>query len=280
MTTDTQITRQRPKPNDNRQPITATQESILMCLYLFRFLSSNHIQALLGHKSKSRINEWLSELMAKGYVLGSYAQTMGEINKPAVYKLGLQGIRFLKTRSNIRGEVIARIYRDNLRSKDFVDRCLLVADMACAVNAAYTSRHHYRFETRAGLAHPECGTHFLTDASVSPDLVITSTTAKYLRSYLVQVLSATMPAYKIRSTIYSYVDFITSNYWCDNSDSDLRAVILICADYRQYTLASRYFRKALEQYDDPSDIRIRIRIRTEVQIAGAVRLLNSPINNF
>ena len=76
--------------------ITKKQQVILKLLYRFRFLNRIQIQALMRHKDPKTINLWLRDLRAKGYVEWIYSTHFAEKTKPAVYYLGLNGVRCLR----------------------------------------------------------------------------------------------------------------------------------------------------------------------------------------
>ncbi len=77
--------------------LTKKQQETLRLLYSFRFLNRIHIQALLRHKDPKTINLWLRDLRAKGYVEWIYSNHFAEKTKPAIYYLGLNGVRHLLT---------------------------------------------------------------------------------------------------------------------------------------------------------------------------------------
>ena len=61
--------------------ITNKQEEILWLLYTYRFLNRIQIQALMGHKGKRRIAEWLKDLRDKEYVHWIYSDHFLEKTK-------------------------------------------------------------------------------------------------------------------------------------------------------------------------------------------------------
>ncbi len=77
--------------------LTKKQQEILRLLYSFRFLNRIQIQAFLCHKDPKTINLWLRDLRAKGYVEWIYSTHFAEKTKPAIYYLGLNGVRHLRT---------------------------------------------------------------------------------------------------------------------------------------------------------------------------------------
>ena len=56
-----------------------------------------HIQKALNHKDKRRVQAWLKDLREKHYVEWIYSTDFIEKTKPAIYYLGINGIRYLKS---------------------------------------------------------------------------------------------------------------------------------------------------------------------------------------
>ena len=97
--------------------ITPSQAGILRLLYNYRFLSSNQIQAFLGHANKSKVKIWLKDLTDKGYVERRFSKALGENTKPAVYSCALGAIRHFTTTDYATDTVIKRLYQDRKRTK-------------------------------------------------------------------------------------------------------------------------------------------------------------------
>ena len=129
------------------QPITKRQEDILVLLYLYRFLDRTQIQQLLRHKSKSYIIALLADLRAKDYIQGIYYKNFGDNIKPAIYFVSLGGIRYLRARGDCAPSVIKRLYTDSQASEDFIERCVLRAEIALELAAADPSLGAFEFTT-------------------------------------------------------------------------------------------------------------------------------------
>jgi hypothetical protein len=148
--------------------LTKKQQEILKLLYRFRFLNRIQIQAFLGHKDPKTINLWLRDLRAKGYVEWIYSTHFAEKTKPAVYYLGLNGVRHLRTltrtNKNEEGativsayppEELRKRYKESTRSQTYIDRCILIAECCVALEQADAEDetkgkkvHHY-YQTEA-----------------------------------------------------------------------------------------------------------------------------------
>src|SRR5579872_6629933 len=108
--------------------LTTRQKEIILLLAKFRFLSRIQIQTLLSHKTPAQVNLWLKDLTEKGYTHKIYSASFPENTKPATYYLSLNGIRFLKENTEYPQEYLRRLYREGIRSKEFISKSLFIAD--------------------------------------------------------------------------------------------------------------------------------------------------------
>jgi len=84
--------------------ITPKQQEILQRLYRYRFLNRIQIQQMMGHRDYKTINLWLKDLTQKQYVERIYSTHFLEKTKPAIYYLGINGIRFLEATDGHQGQ--------------------------------------------------------------------------------------------------------------------------------------------------------------------------------
>ncbi len=95
--------------------ITPKQFQILLLLYRFRFLDRTHIQRLLNHKDRKRINAWLKDLTNKNIISRKYSQKLKENTKPAIYCLATKSRKLLLNHPDINEKILKRVYRDKTR---------------------------------------------------------------------------------------------------------------------------------------------------------------------
>lgn len=227
--------------------LTKKQQEILRLLYSFRFLNRIQIQAFLGHKDPKTINLWLRDLRAKGYVEWIYSTHFAEKTKPAVYYLGLNGVRYLRTLTRkskdddgqivespaYPPEELRKRYKEPTRSQTYIDRCALIADCALALERedaknkaasedsasntkSRTTRHYY--QTEAAYLLPRSYYHFVTDLGdepIHPHLIFCQDKLnkdgkeeKTLESYVLEIFDATLPRYRMKKRLSDYVQFL------------------------------------------------------------------------
>src|SRR3989344_4422935 len=100
--------------------ITPKQQEIPKLIYTFRFLNRLQIQKLLNHKYHKRIIDWLNDLVEKEYLENvPKANNFEDRTKLTVYRIGINGIRFLKIQEKYAEEIIRKLYKDKDRSDNF-----------------------------------------------------------------------------------------------------------------------------------------------------------------
>ncbi len=122
----------------NLPKLTIKKREILKLVYKHGFLNRIQIQALMHHKDYKTINVWLKDLRENHYVEWIYSTDFIGKTKPAIYYLGLNGIRYLKTLDAHAPEALRKRYRESSRSQTFIDRCLLLAD--CCITLEQKNR--------------------------------------------------------------------------------------------------------------------------------------------
>jgi hypothetical protein len=252
-------------------PITDRQQDILDLIYAYRFLTRPQIQALLGHKVKAKVNIWLSDLVSKGYLEALYSKSFPENTKPAIYYSSLGAIRYHKARDGARQIVIERLYRDYARTRDFIDRCLLIADIAIELRREEAPGLHFEFATASALANPVATGHFLLDSPISPDAVIVKRSSGRNTPVLVEVLPRNLPQIRLFSKINDYIDFCFSGDWSDSTTLPYPNIFLICTNYTQMRAVKRYTLRQLE--DEEDELAIQFLQASRVKKSGIGRHL-------
>ena len=250
--------------------ITPKQQEIPKLIYKFRSLNRLQIQRLLNHKDKRRINSWLKDLIEKEYLEkvpkdNSFEQR----TKLTIYRIGINGIRFLKTQDDCFPEIIRKLYKDKKRSDNFINQCILLAD-------SYISLQN-KTEVIMGsdLVNVDSPLHFLTD--LNPNLVYKEvkkhkkgTTERYC---LLEVFEATLPRYSIRKRIRTYLEFYYSNQWENNMDKHFPIIKFICPTKTDLIYAKRITKKLLEENQNPDDLSIQFATMDEIKKSGVIEAI-------
>lgn len=278
--------------------LTKKQQEILRLLYSFRFLNRIQIQALLKHKDPKTINLWLRDLRAKGYVEWIYSTHFAEKTKPAIYYLGLNGVRYLRklTRNSkdddgnvitspaYPSEELRKRYKEPTRSQVFIDRCVLIADCTLALkrsditNEAKGKKLRYYYQTEADYFLEHSYYHFVLDIDdelIHPHLIYCQDKLnedgkeeQTLESYLLEVFDPTLPRYRMKKRLGDYVKFLDEegSTWQDKTDTEqLPIVLFVCSRMSDLIYAKRRTRKLVADawyWEDEDTEKPRIRFTT------------------
>lgn len=265
--------------------LTPKQHTILILLYRYRFLNRIQIQRLMSHKDYKRINVWLADLRAKQYLEWIYSTDFLEKSKPAIYYLGLNGIRWLKqNHSHPAGEYHKR-YRESARSRGFIDQSLLVADCCLAIEAKASGQAgsgliDYHYVTQADYADPASRYYFLSDGdSIHPQLYYTKTIgvaagSRTTSSYLLEVFEATLPRYRVRHRLKRYIEYFEDGGWQDDTDTDQPnpVALFVCPTLPDLIYCKRATKSLLEEKEGESIV-MRFTTQQKLQAQGLMGLI-------
>lgn len=262
--------------------ITNKQKEILALLYKYRFLNRIQIQALLNHKDKKTINVWLRDLKDKQYVEWIYSTHFAEKTKPAVYYIGLNGVRWLKQQMYIddKGaerhryplEEVRKRYRESGRSQAYVDRCVLLAGYCTSLLAKERNNPDLRYTltTQTEYLDKKNEFNFLLDdnleSQLGPQLIITKR-EKHAKGdattiFLVEVFDTNLPRYRVSKRLTQYVRFLTEGEWEAERDDDLPVILLVCPRLSELIYAKRRTRRLRKDLLDDERKNVDIRFAT------------------
>jgi len=248
--------------------ITQKQQSILTLLYRFRFLSRIQIQKLLRHKYHKRIIDWLNNLTEKEYIGKIYSTKYGEINKPAIYYISINGIRYLKA-LGYPAEQLNRLYKEREKTESLVSKHILITDICLDLQSKNDIDIKYLSATNSDLADKNYKFNFL--AEMAPDLLFVKISESLpagrqgmKKYYLLEIFEPTMPQYSIRKKIKQYFDFYFSNTWEDNTQEPFPTLLLVCPTTPALISTKRFAKKMLGEYDE-IDLKIEITTKQEVK---------------
>lgn len=278
--------------------ITKKQQVILRLLYKFRFLSRIQIQALMGHKDPKTINLWLRDLRAKGYVEWIYSTHFAEKTKPAIYYLGLNGVRYLRKLTTIDEdgknpptyppEELRKRYKEPTRSQTYIDHCILIADCAIALeredaaNETKGKKLQYYYQTEADYLLERSYYHFVLDTDdelIHPNLIFCqdklnkdSKEEQTLESYTLEIFDPTLPRYRMKKRLGDYVKFLDDegDTWQEQTNTEKLPIILfVCPRMSDLIYAKRRTRKLIADawyWEDEDAEKPRVRFTTAEKI--------------
>jgi len=202
--------------------LTNKQQEIIRLLYRYRFLNRIQIQKLMGHKDYKTINLWLKDLREKQYVEWIYSTDFAEKTKPAIYYVGINGVRYLKTIEDYDKIEVRKRYRESSRSRTYIDHCLAVADFCVYLKDKTSIGVEYWYLTPSDFIKPDgrrIGVLTTTESGykMTPDLYFEK---QYLvdgrakkATYILEIFDSSLPRYMIKKKLRDYMENIEYADW-------------------------------------------------------------------
>jgi hypothetical protein len=220
------------------------------------------MQLAMNHADKRRILAWLKDLREKHYVEWIYIGTdFFEKTKPAIYYLGINGIRFLRSLDTYPIEEIRKRYKDNSRSQAFIERSMLVTSCYLALKdspRARTGEASYEWIPEAEYINADHDYRFLAEHEVlRPNLCIVRRDEKQeiVGNYLLEIFDPNLPRYRMRYRLKKYVNYIDDHEW--RADDSQPVILLVCPSVTELIYAKRATKKLIsDAYTDDDEFLI------------------------
>lgn len=227
----------------DRPKLTDQKFEILKLLYRFRFLTSTQLQKLLNNKTTRLTNYYLKTLNTLNYIGKHYTRTLGEGNQPAVYYLTTGSIRALEVNPNIQKAKLKYIYREKIRSKQFVSHALFMADYYLyLVTESVKTSHQLHFFTKTDLqAHPYI-IHPLPDAYFARVDTVGET-----KRYFVEVIDEGAPRFSLRKRVEQYNNYLESGKFEATTSHPFPTILFICPSVGSKVYLKKYLVKMFEE---------------------------------
>lgn len=231
----------------------------------------------MHHKDRRRIGAWLKDLREKEYIEWIYSTDFAEKTKPAVYYLGINGVRFLKTLDEYPLEEVRKRYREYTRQKDFIARSLLVVDSVINLEerSSNTDDLEYSFAVSSDYLDRNSDYHFLHE--LAPDLYYEkherSMDGLVTTSYLVTIFDVTLPRYMVKKRLKEYVTYLYEDDWRDDTDSHEFITHIVCPTKADLIYAKRRTRLLLEDIGRDEATHIRFSTTESVRSHGVTGVI-------
>ncbi len=204
--------------------LISKQLTILTYLYRFRFLTSLQLQKLLTDKTLRLTNYHLKILTSQNYINKHYSRTLGLANQPAVYFLAPRSIKVLENSEGITARGLKRIYREKIRSPQFIAHASYIADYYLfLLNDSIKTKQTLHFFTKSDLlVHPYI-IHPLPDAYFAR-----VDEKKETKRYFVEVIEEGAPRFAIRKRIEQYNNYIEEGKFEEATGHPFPTILFIC----------------------------------------------------
>jgi DNA-binding MarR family transcriptional regulator len=251
----------------NLPKITPQQQALLRQLYNYRYLERSQIQSLLGHTDKRRISAWLKDLREKHYIDWIYnPNDFIQKSRPAIYYLGLNGIRYLRTLNEYPANELRKRYKDATRQPDFIAKCVLVASCSTTLQAQNSDKLQYTCVTESDYLDPANDYHFLNE--LKPHLYFTKQEDGIITNYLLEIFNTTIPRYMVKKRLKDYLAFVTNGDWEQAMDTQPPFMRFVCPNTTELIYVKRRLRKSLE--DENIEVNAKIVLAEKIKEHGII----------
>ncbi len=233
----------------NLLPITNKQKEILILIYKFRFLTTNHLQIILNHKNPHRIQAWLKDLTDKKYIQRHYSRkTFSDGSKPAVYYLASQARHILKDQKDVSSKELDKVYKENKRSQKFISHCLSIVDIFLFFESQKKSNESLHFFTKGMLGE------FAHFPDPLPDAYFAVKTVQKVNRYFLDLFEEYTPSFVVRARIKNYLTYSESRRWYEHTNSSVPTILLVLPNERVKKHIYWYAKSLLQKTfnDDPA----------------------------
>lgn len=228
------------KQTTTQPKIKPRQIEILILLYRFRYLNRAHIQAILEHKSRSKILEWLNDLTEKKYIGCEFDKKIA--SSPSVYSLTPKSRSILKDNPIVKPRLLGHIWRDRTYSDEFHDHCLFLGDIYLSLisltDKIGAELHYYTKPDLHGMEHliiPTPDSYFAIEEK-------SGRTKRYFLE-----LFDDLPPRILRTRLNSYFKYYDSDEWQENTNKPFPEVIIVCPSERIRNHLNYYIQNKLEE---------------------------------
>lgn len=234
--------------DDVSHTLKPNQLAIINYLYRFRFLTSIQLQKLLTYKTLHLTNYHLKILTTQNYINKHYSRMLGLANQPAVYFLAPRSIKVLENTEGITARGLKRIYREKIRSPQFIAHASFIADYYLFLrNDSIKTKQRLYFFTKSDLqVHPYI-IHPLPDAYFARVDI-----KGHTKRYFVEVIEEESPRFALRKRVEQYNDYIEEGRFEEATNHPFPTILFICPTigiliYLKKHLARMYEETSLDQ---------------------------------
>lgn len=241
---------------------------IFAYLYRFRFLTRNHIQSLLNHKTFNRIIIWLNNLTDEKYIKRDYNPKTVTI--PAIYSLGVKGRKYIKENldkpifNNVKESLLDRVWRDRQLTPQFKNHCLFIADIYLSlIFLTQKTGTKLNFKTQTDLY----GMRYLIFPHPDIFFSIEETNGKK-KYFFLDIFDELPPRPELKKRIKQYFEYYANEYWQDHTKVVFPNIIFIAPEVRSKNYLQR---KIQEKLEGESDLNFFLSTWIEIKAKGLTR---------
>lgn len=269
--------------------ITIRQRELIVYVYKYRYLTHGQLKQFLKIKNTAALDRWLADLQTKQYIYGLEVPSFDQKSVGVIYCIGKNGLSFARNRyRTIAEQSIDPLLRmdinkrgmDSKRTNTFMRSCVLLADCVLAFlnTEARSVDATVTITSKADYICPDNPFNFLVDSIImsqlGPQYCIESVDKNRepttFKTYLLEVMSGTLPRYRIRARIDRYCRYLQEGSWEWEREGPQPIVLLICPNTEILKYARNRAKTKLKMLwpDERNRIHIKFATRTDITTSG------------
>ncbi len=267
--------------------ITKKQEEIIGLVWKFRFINRHQLQKHFKYKSPRRLNEWLKDLVEKGYLGRIYSHKLLENTKPAIYFLMNNAIIYCKhhmfrEEDVVEGRDVKKYYEDKHALPIFINHCISICTIYQQFMDLNSKEWDYYGSTRNEMWVDRLHNHRAVDYEGEriylPDLHVSkSTNIEYqdgdhyeMANYVVELFDSYIPQYALEGKARLYIELCTKNrnYYFSLDDSETLTIMLIFTNAKKMGKLKKYIEEKLYWEFKLHDLTFKLAMLNKVMEKG------------
>ena len=153
----------------------------------------------------------------------------------------------MKNSGNYDQKIINLFYHDNIRSQDFIDRCLLLGDIY--IDLLSPKSNKVKFEMSVANDYPN---HDLKEllGDLLPHAYLEQKRSGKPEPYFLEILG-NIPITRMRQRIKKYLAFHQGSEWEAQTKEDFPSILMICPNDQIFYYIKRYLKRKPAEFDEP-----------------------------
>ena len=180
-----------------------------------------------------------------------------------MYHLNPVSIKVLKMKAGVNKRFLNKLYREEMRSKKFIEHCLFVSKVyLCFLKVSRKAKVY--FFTKIEMEKDDFLPRPLPDAYIAIEK-----NKQIMRRYFLIILDENTPRFVLRKRVHQYLDYSEEGEWEANTNHPFPSILFVCQNETVKSYLYRYIKNILDQ--TISDISFFLATKDSVNSMGVKR---------
>lgn len=228
---------------EEKLSLSKKQDEIINLIFRFRFLSRVHLQQLLNHKDRSRVNKWLSQLIELEYIGRIYNENKWMDKAPAIYYLDKKGIYLIRKNYSEKNTYINKLKNEEKISFITKEHSLKCGDFYLYLSSYVKENNHtLKYFTKADLSNE------ILYQYIKPDAYFTYETPLGKSNAFVEIDLETESKTTLSKKFKIYIDYYYSFKWKVSYTKFYPTICIVCLTEKRVNQLIQVIEKDIDHY--------------------------------